>query len=132
MLGPLQVIRPSVTVDRSGRVQGPTLIRSRGPQTKWTTFMGPVIGRPAYDRILGYVAKAKEQGAEVLIGGTGDDSIGYFIQPTVILTKDPRSVTISEEIFGPVLTVYAYPDEEFDKTVDLMAGTGQYALTGAM
>ncbi|KAF8322930.1 Aldehyde/histidinol dehydrogenase [Amanita rubescens] len=63
-----------------------------GPQTKWTTFMGPVIGRSAYNRILGNIAKAKEQGGEVLIGGTGDDLKGYFIQPTVILTKDPRSV----------------------------------------
>ena len=103
-----------------------------GPQTEWTTFMGPVIGRPAYDRILGYIAKAKEQGGEVLIGGSGDDSTGYFIQPTVILTKDPRSVTMAEEVFGPVLTVYVYPDEEFDKTLELIDGTGQYALTGAM
>ncbi|KAF8321063.1 delta-1-pyrroline-5-carboxylate dehydrogenase [Amanita rubescens] len=85
-----------------------------GPQTKWTTFMGPVIGRSEYDRILRYVAKAKEQGGEVLIGGTGDDLKGYFIQPTVILTKDPRSVTMSEE------------------TVELIDGTGQYALTGAI
>ncbi|KAF8308990.1 delta-1-pyrroline-5-carboxylate dehydrogenase [Amanita rubescens] len=95
-----------------------------GPQTKWTTFMGPVIGRSEYDRILRYVAKAKEQGGEVLIGGTGDDLKGYFIQPTVILTKDPRSVTMSEEVFGPALT--------FDKTVELIDGTGQYALTGAI
>jgi len=95
--------------------------------------MGPVIGRPAYDRISGYVAKAKEQGTGVLIGGTGDDSAtGYFIQPTVILTKDPRSVAMSEQIFGQVMTVYVYPDEEFDKTVELIDGTGRYALTGAM
>ena len=94
--------------------------------------MGPVIGRPAYDRILGYIAKAKERCAEVLIAGTGNDSIGYLIQPTVIRTEDPRSVTMSEEAFGPVLTVYVYPDEEFDKTVELIDGTGQYPLMGAM
>ena len=68
----------------------------------------------------------------MLIGGTGDDSTGYFIQPTVILTKDPQSVTMAEEIFGPVLTVYVYPDEEFKHTVDLIDCTGQYALTGSM
>ena len=83
-------------------------------------------GRPAYDKILGYIAKAKESGGEILIGGTGaifirsvsppvrltpfpgDDSRGYFVQPTVILTKDPQSVTMVEEIFGPVITVYLF------------------------
>ena len=103
-----------------------------GPQTEWATFVGPVIGRAAYDRILHFVAKAQAAGGEVLIGGTGDDSKGYFIQPTVILTKDPQSVTMTEEVFGPVLTVYVFPDEEFDKTVDLIDRTGQYALTGSM
>jgi len=103
-----------------------------GLQTEWSTFVGPVIGRAAYDRILGYISKAKEQGGEVLIGGTGDDSTGYFIQPTVILTKDPQSVTMTDEIFGPVLTVYVYPDEEFEHTVDLIDRTGQYALTGSI
>ena len=61
--------------------------------------------RPSYDKITGYIKKAKDAGGEVLIGGTGDDSKGYFIQPTVILTKDPKSVTMVEEIFGPVITV---------------------------
>jgi 1-pyrroline-5-carboxylate dehydrogenase len=103
-----------------------------GLQTEWSTFVGPVIGRAAYDRIMGYISKAKEQGGEDLIGGTGDDSTGYFIQPTVILTKDPQSVTMTDEIFGSVLTVYVYPDEEFEHTVDLIDRTGQYALTGSM
>jgi 1-pyrroline-5-carboxylate dehydrogenase len=62
-------------------------------------------GRPAYDKILGYVQKAKDAGGEVIAGGTGDDSKGFFIQPTVIVSKDPRSVTFVEEIFGPVVTV---------------------------
>ncbi|KAK2465910.1 hypothetical protein APHAL10511_001551 [Amanita phalloides] len=102
-----------------------------GTQTNWDTFMGPVIGRPAYDKILGYISKAKEEGGEIIFGGTGDDSIGYFVQPTVILTKDPQSVTMREEIFGPVLTVYVFPDEEFDKTIELV-DKAQYALTGAI
>ena len=102
-----------------------------GPQTEWATFVGPVIGRAAYDRILGYISKVKEQGGEVLIGGIGDDSTGYYIQPTVILTKDPQSVTMAE-IFGLVLTVYVYPDEDFGYTVDWIDRTGRYALTGSM
>ncbi|PFH50168.1 hypothetical protein AMATHDRAFT_61661 [Amanita thiersii Skay4041] len=103
-----------------------------GPYSDWTNFMGPVIGRPAFDKILGYIAKAKEAGGEVLIGGTGDDSKGYFIQPTVILTKDPKSVTMVEEIFGPVMTVFVYDDADFDKTLDLIDTTTGYALTGSI
>jgi acyl-CoA reductase-like NAD-dependent aldehyde dehydrogenase len=62
-------------------------------------------GKPAFDKITGYIEKAKQARGEVLIGGTGDDSTGYFIQPTVILTQDPKSITMVDEIFGPVLTV---------------------------
>lgn len=62
----------------------------------------------------------------------GDDSKGYFVQPTVILTKDPKSVTMVEEIFGPVLTVYVYQDADFEKTLDLIDTSTQYALTGSM
>jgi 1-pyrroline-5-carboxylate dehydrogenase len=79
-------------------------------------------GKPAFDKIMGYIQKAKDAGGEVIIGGSGmclnipaiwltltarsgDDSTGYFVQPTVIVTKDPKSVTMVEEIFGPVITV---------------------------
>lgn len=62
----------------------------------------------------------------------GDDSTGYFVNPTVIQTKDPKSVTMVEEIFGPVLTVYVYNDSDYEKTLDLIDTTSQYALTGAM
>ncbi|KAF6761905.1 delta-1-pyrroline-5-carboxylate dehydrogenase [Ephemerocybe angulata] len=103
-----------------------------GPPQDWSNFMGPVIGRPAYDKILDYVKKAKDAGGEVLIGGTGDDSKGYFIQPTVIETKDPKSVTMVEEIFGPVLTVYVYNDEDLDQTLELIDTTTDYALTGSI
>ncbi|KAH0588121.1 hypothetical protein H2248_006842 [Termitomyces sp. 'cryptogamus'] len=103
-----------------------------GSPLDFTNFMGPVIGRPAYDRILGYIQKARDSGGEILIGGTGDDSKGYFIQPTVILSKDPKSVTLREEIFGPVLTVFLYEDEDYEKTLDLIDTTTDYALTGAM
>jgi 1-pyrroline-5-carboxylate dehydrogenase len=81
---------------------------------------------------MGYIAKAREEGAEILIGGTGDDSKGYFIQPTIILTKDPKSITMREEIFGPVVTVYVYDDGSFDETLDLIDTTTEYALTGSI
>ncbi|CAA7259329.1 unnamed protein product [Cyclocybe aegerita] len=103
-----------------------------GPPMDWSNFMGPVIGRPAYDKITSYIQKARDAGGEVLIGGTGDDSKGYFIQPTVILTKDPKSVTMVEEIFGPVVTVYVFEDADFEKTLDIVDETTDYALTGAI
>ncbi|PPR04647.1 hypothetical protein CVT24_011865 [Panaeolus cyanescens] len=103
-----------------------------GTPLDWSNFMGPVIGRPAYDKIMSYIKKAKDAGGEVLIGGTGDDSKGYFIQPTVILTKDPKSVTMVDEIFGPVVTVYVFEDNDFDDTLDLIDQTTEYALTGAI
>ena len=67
-----------------------------------------------------------------LTSAAGDDSKGYYVQPTVILTKDPHSVTMVEEIFGPVLTIYVYEDEDFEKTLELVDSTSQYGLTGAM
>lgn len=103
-----------------------------GPPQDFRSFMGPVIGRSAFDRILSYIQKAKDAGGEILIGGTGDDSKGYFIQPTVILTKDPRSVTMQEEVFGPVVMVYVYQDDEFEDLLQLIDNTSAYALTGSI
>ncbi|KAI0070584.1 delta-1-pyrroline-5-carboxylate dehydrogenase [Panus rudis PR-1116 ss-1] len=103
-----------------------------GPPQDWTNFIGPVIGRAAYDKIIGYINKAKEAGGEILIGGSGDDSKGFYVQPTVILTKDPKSVTMVEEIFGPVLTVYVYEEEDYEKTLELIDTTTSYGLTGAI
>ncbi|KAH9030126.1 delta-1-pyrroline-5-carboxylate dehydrogenase [Lactarius pseudohatsudake] len=103
-----------------------------GPPQDFSNFLGPVIGKPAFDKTTGYIQKAKEAGGEILIGGSADDSKGYFVQPTVILTKDPRSITMREEIFGPVVTVYVYEDEDFDKTLDLIDTTSEYALTGGI
>ncbi|OAX43272.1 delta-1-pyrroline-5-carboxylate dehydrogenase 1 [Rhizopogon vinicolor AM-OR11-026] len=103
-----------------------------GPPSDFSNFLGPVIGRPAYDKIMGYIQKAKDAGGEVLIGGNGDDSKGYFIQPTIILTKDPQSITMKEEIFGPVITIYVYDDADYEKTLELIDSTSPYALTGAI
>ncbi|OCB91211.1 delta-1-pyrroline-5-carboxylate dehydrogenase [Sanghuangporus baumii] len=103
-----------------------------GPVTDFSAFMGPVIGKPAFDRIVGYIQKAKEAGGEILIGGGADDSTGYFVQPTVILSKDPGSITFVEEIFGPVLSVYVFDDKDFDATLDLVDSTSIYGLTGSI
>ncbi|KAG8718998.1 1-pyrroline-5-carboxylate dehydrogenase [Ceratobasidium sp. 395] len=105
---------------------------SVGPATDPKNFIGPVIGKPAFDKITGYFQKAKDAGGEILVGGTADGSKGYFVQPTVILTKDPKSVTMVEEIFGPVLTVYVYEDGKFDETCKLIDSTTTYALTGSI
>ncbi|TXT11060.1 hypothetical protein VHUM_01811 [Vanrija humicola] len=103
-----------------------------GPCTEFQHFTGPVIGRPAYDRITGIIEKAKAQGGEVLAGGKGDDSKGFFVEPTVILTKDPKSITMTEEIFGPVITVFVYEDKDIDATLKLIDTTTEYALTGSI
>ncbi|KAF7301893.1 Delta-1-pyrroline-5-carboxylate dehydrogenase [Mycena indigotica] len=103
-----------------------------GAPDDWSNYMGPVIGRPAFEKIMSYIEKAKQAGGDILIGGTGDDSKGYFVQPTVIETKDPRSVTMVEEIFGPVITIYVFDDAQYDETLKLIDSTSQYALTGAI
>ncbi|KAL5487560.1 PUT2 [Sanghuangporus weigelae] len=103
-----------------------------GPITDFSNFLGPVIGKPAFDRVVSYIQKAKEAGGEILVGGGADDSTGYFVQPTVILSKDPKSVTFVEEIFGPVLSVYVFDDKDFDATLDLVDSTSVYGLTGSI
>ncbi|MFW5707474.1 MAG: aldehyde dehydrogenase family protein, partial [Bacteroidota bacterium] len=83
--------------------------------------------------ITGYIEKARETpDAEIIFGGTYDDSVGYFIDPTVIQAKDPMFVTMQEEIFGPVLTVYVYKDDEFEQTLELCNETSPYGLTGSI
>lgn len=103
-----------------------------GPCTEFEHFTGPVIGRPSYDRITSIIEKAKAAGGEVIVGGKGDDSKGFFVEPTVIVTKDPKSISMTEEIFGPVMTVYVYEDAEYDQTLKLIDTTTEYGLTGAI
>lgn len=104
----------------------------QGKPHNFENFMGPVINKVAFDKILRYIQRAKDAGGEVLIGGKGDDSIGFYVQPTVILTTDPKSVTMVEEIFGPVITVYVFEDVDYDKTLELVNSTSEYALTGSI
>ncbi|MEN6561633.1 MAG: L-glutamate gamma-semialdehyde dehydrogenase [Acidobacteriota bacterium] len=104
-----------------------------GDVTDFRTFMGAVIDKPAFDNIVNYIEYARaSREADIVIGGTYDDSRGYFVRPTVIETADPRFRTMEEEIFGPVLTVHVYPDGEFERTLDLIDSTSPYALTGAV
>jgi 1-pyrroline-5-carboxylate dehydrogenase len=96
-------------------------------------FINAVIEERAFDKIAQYIDKAKnDPRASILVGGGCDKSKGYFIEPTVIETTDPDFVTMCEEVFGPVLTIYVYEAGQFEKAMDLVDGTSPYALTGAV
>ena len=104
-----------------------------GDPQDFTNFMCAVIDKPAYTTITEYIDYAKNSSeAEFITGGKYDDSKGYFIEPTVIVTTNPKFKTMEEEIFGPVLTVYIYPDTEYEKALHLCDETSSYALTGAV
>lgn len=104
-----------------------------GSPEDFTNFMTAVIDRGAYDTISEYIDYARTSGeAEILTGGGCDDSHGYFIEPTTIVTTNPRFRTMEEEIFGPVVTIYVYPDDRLDETLALCNATSPYALTGAI
>ena len=104
-----------------------------GSPEDFTNFINAVIDERAFDKISGYIAKAKKaKNAEVIIGGNYDKSKGYFIQPTVIETSDPKYTTMCEEIFGPVLTVYVYDAKKYEEILDIVDSTSPYALTGAV
>jgi 1-pyrroline-5-carboxylate dehydrogenase len=96
-------------------------------------FINAVIDEKSFDSITGYIEKARKNPMnEIIAGGKYDKSKGYFIEPTVIVTKDPSSVTMCEEIFGPVLTLYVYDAENFEDTLALVDSTSPYALTGSI
>ncbi|XOV93041.1 MAG: L-glutamate gamma-semialdehyde dehydrogenase [Bacteroidota bacterium] len=104
-----------------------------GPPEEFSNFFNAVIEKKAFDKISGYISQAKKDNdAEIVAGGSYDDSKGYFIEPTVIVAKDPKYTTMQEEIFGPVLTIYVYPENDFEQTLDLVDETSPYALTGAI
>ena len=107
-----------------------------GSPEDFSNFINAVIDRRAFDKITSYIAHAEAaEDAEVILGGGSDDSVGYFVEPTVVLTSNPHYKSMVEEIFGPVLTVYVYDDaaeDAFDKVLDLVDGTSEYALTGAV
>ena len=96
-------------------------------------FYNAVIDEDSFDNVMGYIKQAHDcSEVEIEFGGNGDKSVGYFIEPTVIVTKNPHYQTMEEEIFGPVLTVFIYEDEKFEETLKLCDTTSPYALTGAI
>ncbi len=104
-----------------------------GDVKDFSNFMNAVIDRASYDEIISYIEFVKKSNdAKIIIGGGYDDSKGYFIEPTVIVAKDPHFKTMEEEIFGPVITLYIYDDNKYEETLNLCNTTSLYALTGAI
>jgi 1-pyrroline-5-carboxylate dehydrogenase len=104
-----------------------------GDVSDMSNFIGAVIDENAYKNIKSYIDYAKDsKDASIIIGGGCDDKKGFFIEPTVIETSNPKFKTMEEEIFGPVLTIYVYEDKDIEKTLDLLNSTSPYALTGAI
>lgn len=126
-------IPESLWPDIRSKIEANMRMIKKGDVKDFCNFVNAVIDEKAFKSITGYIEKAKSSPeAEIVTGGTWDDSVGYFIDPTVILTTNPHFVTMEEEIFGPVLTVYVYKDEEFEKTLELCNETSPYGLTGAI
>ncbi len=104
-----------------------------GPTEDFTNFINAVIDENSFDKITSYIEKAKtDVDAEIICGGTFDKTKGYFITPTVIVTKNAKYITMCEELFGPVLTIYVYDANNFSEVLDILNTTSEYALTGAI
>ncbi|HQQ94196.1 MAG TPA: L-glutamate gamma-semialdehyde dehydrogenase [Bacteroidia bacterium] len=104
-----------------------------GPTEDFSNFINAVIDEKSFDKLAKYIEAAKkDKDVEIIAGGNYDKSKGYFIEPTVILSKNPDYVTMCEELFGPVLTVYVYEASRFEETLHLVDSTSNYALTGAV
>jgi len=98
-----------------------------------SNFVNAVISERAFDRIAGYIDYVKSQpDAEIITGGTYDKSVGYYITPTTVVTTNAKFRTMVEEIFGPVLTIFVYPDAQYPETLELVDQTSEYALTGSI
>ncbi|MCL6268279.1 L-glutamate gamma-semialdehyde dehydrogenase [Flagellimonas myxillae] len=104
-----------------------------GSPADMSNFITAVIHEGSFDKLAKYIDQAKaDKNAEIVAGGSYDKSVGYFVEPTVILTEDPKYTTMCTELFGPVVTVYIYEDADWAKTLKLVDGTSEYALTGAV
>jgi len=104
-----------------------------GDITDFGMFIGAVIDEKAFKTINEYIEYAKNSpDMEIIIGGGSDDSKGYFIEPTVVVSKEPKSKLMVEEIFGPVLTIYVYPESEYDETLEVCDQSSPYGLTGSI
>lgn len=104
-----------------------------GGVENFENFMNAVIDENSFDNIMNYIQLAKKSNeCEILFGGNGDKSVGYFVQPTIIYTKNPYFTTMQEEIFGPVMTIYVYDDKDYQETLKICNKTSPYALTGSI
>ncbi len=104
-----------------------------GDVVDYNNFVNAVIDQNSYDNIMSYIERAKNSAdAEIIAGGKGDCSKGYFVEPTIIVTTNPHFLTMEEEIFGPVMTIYVYEDDKFEETLKICDQTSPYALTGAI
>lgn len=103
-----------------------------GPTEDFSNFINAVIDEKSFDKLASYIDRAKADGQEIITGGGYDKSKGYFIEPTTIRVNDPKYITMSEELFGPVLSIYVYNEDEFEKTLELVDSTSIYALTGSI
>jgi 1-pyrroline-5-carboxylate dehydrogenase len=103
-----------------------------GPVDDFSNFVNAVIDEKSFDSIAAYIDQAKRDGQTLIAGGSYDKSKGYFVEPTMIEVTDPNYRTMCEEIFGPVLTMYVYPEQEWSETLKLVDETSPYALTGAV
>lgn len=104
-----------------------------GSPEDMSNFITAVIHEGSFDKLASYIDRAKsDKDAQIVVGGNYDKSVGYFIEPTVILTTDPKYSTMCTELFGPVVTVYVYEDDDWSQTLALVDATSEYALTGAV
>jgi len=104
-----------------------------GPVEDFRNFVNAVIDEASFDKLAGYIDRAKkDKEVEIIAGGNYNKSEGYFIEPTILLTSDPHYVTMEEELFGPIVTIYLYDDDKFDEVIDLVNQTSIYGLTGAI
>jgi 1-pyrroline-5-carboxylate dehydrogenase len=99
----------------------------------YCNYVNAVIDEKSFDNCMRYIDEAKKsEEAEIVFGGTGDKSVGYFVDPTIILTTNPHFISMKEEIFGPIMTIYVYEDQKLDETLKICDTTSPYALTGAI
>lgn len=117
---------------KSGLIRDVSSFKMGSPED-FSNFINAVIDEIAFDRLAGYLDQVKASDeAEIIVGGNYDKSVGYFIEPTVVVTTNPKFVTMQEELFGPILSIYVYPEDEFEKTLHIVDETSPYALTGAI
>ncbi|MEM9868908.1 MAG: aldehyde dehydrogenase family protein, partial [Bacteroidota bacterium] len=104
-----------------------------GSPEDMSNFITAVIHEGSFDKLAQYIDQAQsDENAEIIAGGGYDKSVGYFVEPTVILTTDPKYTTMETELFGPVVTVFVYEDDQWQETLKLVDATSEYALTGAV